>query len=137
MLATVVSCGLVTVQDAGRRGYASVGVPVAGPLHAERYAVAVRLVAGDEAAVDQVAALELLDGSLVLAVGTDAAVAVVGPASCRADRGGTAAPTDVATHVVDAILAAVQRQLGAGAFCYAGRGALVIDAGGAPRCDAS
>ena len=36
---------------------------------------------------------------------------------------------DTATHAVDAILAAVQRQLGAGAFCYAGRGALVIDAG--------
>jgi hypothetical protein len=36
---------------------------------------------------------------------------------------------DAATHSVDVILAAVQRQLGAGAFCYAGRGALVIDAG--------
>ena len=30
---------------------------------------------------------------------------------------------------VDAMLAAVRRQLGAGALCYAGRGALVIEAG--------
>ena len=33
-----------------------------------------------------------------------------------------------AAHAVDAILAATQRELGAGAFCYAGRGALVIGA---------
>jgi hypothetical protein len=48
---------------------------------------------------------------------------------------------DVAAHAVDTILAAVQRQLGAGAFCYSGRGALVVEAGrpadGAPRCGAS
>jgi hypothetical protein len=44
---------------------------------------------------------------------------------------------DGAMHAVDTMLAALQRQLGAGAFCYAGRGTLVIDAGGAPRREAS
>ena len=39
------------------------------------------------------------------------------------------AGADAAMPAVDAILAAVQRQLGAGAFCYAGRGALLIEAG--------
>jgi hypothetical protein len=41
-------------------------------------------------------------------------------------------------RAVDAILAAAQRQLGAGASCYAGRGTLLIGAGQsadeAPRC---
>jgi len=36
---------------------------------------------------------------------------------------------DEAAGAVDTILAEARRQLGAGAFCYAGRGALVVEGG--------
>ena len=100
-LATVVACGLVTVQDGGRRGYAAVGVPVAGPLHRERYEIASTLLVGS--ADGSLPALEVLDGSLVLAAAAPLVAVVVGPARCRVEHPGPRRPGIVAAGVVLAV----------------------------------
>lgn len=116
-LATVAACGVATVQDGGRVGYAGVGVAASGPLHRERYEVASTLLAGR---VDpSVPTLEVLVGDLVLDIADDTCAVVVGPANCRiAEPGGRT--LDVAAHVVVAVRAgerlAVERddRLGSG-----------------------
>ncbi len=67
----------------------------------------------------------LLDAVGSLPVGTRVAALRWGPAEIPLD---VEVGADEA-RAVDAILAATQRQLGAGASCYAGRGALLIGAG--------
>ncbi len=99
-IARVEGCGLVTVQDAGRTGYATVGVPAAGPLHRERYEVAATLLAGEGAR--GVPALELIDGSVALAFAAQATAVVVGPARCRIEEPGRVAVSS-GTHVVVAV----------------------------------
>jgi hypothetical protein len=78
----------------------------------------------------------LLDAVGSLPVGARVAALRWGPAEIPVD---VEVGADEA-RAVDAILAAAQRQLGAGASCYAGRGALLIGAGQsadeAPRCGA-
>lgn len=98
LLATVVSCGLVTVQDGGRRGYAAVGVPTAGPVHRERYEVASTLLTGG--ADGRLPALEILDGSLVLAAETVVAAVVVGAARCHVERPDRRRPAAAAGVVI-------------------------------------
>lgn len=79
----------------------------------------------------------LLDAVESLPAGVRVAALRWGPAEIPVNVEVGAGP---AGHAVDTILAAAQRQLGGGAFCYAGRGALLLGAGpsadGAPRCDA-
>ena len=83
LLATVVSAGLVTVQDGGRRGHAAVGVPASGALHQERYLLATALIGGE---VDEtVPALELLGGELVLHLASACVFCVVGPVDVAVD----------------------------------------------------
>jgi hypothetical protein len=65
----------------------------------------------------------LLDAVESLPAGARVAALRWGPAEIVVDVEVGAGPAE---PVVEAILAAVRRQLGAGAFCYAGRGALVI-----------
>jgi hypothetical protein len=68
----------------------------------------------------------LLDAVGSLPAGVRVATLRWGPAEIPVD---VEVDADQAAHAVDVILAAAQRQLGTGAFCYSGRGALVIDAG--------
>lgn len=68
----------------------------------------------------------LLDAVGLLPAGVRVAALRWGPAEIPV---GVEVAADEAAHAVDAILAAVQQQLGAGAFCYSGRGALVIGVG--------
>ena len=68
----------------------------------------------------------LLDAIGSLPAGVRVAALRWGPAEIPV---GVEVAADEAAHAVDAILAAVQQQLGAGAFCYSGRGALVIGVG--------
>jgi hypothetical protein len=68
----------------------------------------------------------LLDAVESLPAGVRVAVLRWGPAEIPVS---VEVAAGQAAHAVDVIMAATQRQLGAGAFCYAGRGALVIDAG--------
>jgi hypothetical protein len=76
----------------------------------------------------------LLDAVGSLPVGARVAALRWGPAEILVD---VEVGADEA-RAVDAILAAAQRQLGVGASCYTGRGALLIGAGQsadeAPRC---
>jgi hypothetical protein len=67
----------------------------------------------------------LLDAVGSLPVGVRVAALRWGPAEIPVD---VEVGNDEA-RAVDAILAAAQRHLGVGATCYAGRGALLIDAG--------
>lgn len=77
----VVHCGpLTTVQDAGRPGYAALGVGRSGAADARAAGLANRLVGNDEGA----ACLELTFGSATLAFRRAARVAVTG-APCRLD----------------------------------------------------
>jgi hypothetical protein len=77
----------------------------------------------------------LLDAVESLPAGVRVAALRWGPAEIPV---GVDVGTDGAAPAVDAILTAAQQQLGAGAFCYSGRGALVIGASqpahGAPPC---
>jgi len=68
----------------------------------------------------------LLDAVRSLPSGVRVAALRWGPAEIAVD---VEAGAGQAEPAVDAILAAVRRQLGAGAFCYAGRGALVMREG--------
>lgn len=83
VLATVVSCGLATIQDGGRPGFTDVGVPRSGAFHRVRYLVATALLSGvpDE----RRPAIELLGGDLVLALPSAVVLAVVGPARLTVD----------------------------------------------------
>jgi hypothetical protein len=65
----------------------------------------------------------LLDAVESLPAGVRVAALRWGPAEIAVDVEVGAGQAEPA---VDAILAATRRQLGAGAFCYAGRGALVM-----------
>lgn len=125
-LATVARCGLVTVQDGGRRGHGAVGVPVAGPLHRERYAVAARLVGGSRGADGTVPTMELLDGSVVLDVDAPTSIAFVGPGSGRIEAVDDAQRrAEVAANVVV--------EVGAGRRLVverAGRGPVYVAVGG-------
>jgi hypothetical protein len=67
----------------------------------------------------------LLDAVESLPVGVRVAALRWGPAEIPVD---VEVGADESAHAVDAILAAAQRHLGAGASCYSGRGALVIGA---------
>jgi hypothetical protein len=66
----------------------------------------------------------LLDAVESLPVGARVAALRWGPAEISVN---VEVGAGEAAQAVDAIMAATQRQLGAGAFCYTGRGALVID----------
>lgn len=68
----------------------------------------------------------LLDAVGSLPAGARVAALRWGPAEIAVD---VEVGADQAAHAVDAILAAAQRQLGAGACCYSGRGALIIGSG--------
>lgn len=91
----VLSAGLATVQDGGRRGYAAVGVPVSGAWHRQRYLLASSLLGPAE--VDRRPAVEILDGTFSMSVEAVAVVAVVGPA--RLTVGGHRAATGTALAV--------------------------------------
>ncbi|MFN8172324.1 MAG: hypothetical protein U0R65_10705 [Candidatus Nanopelagicales bacterium] len=91
-VARVVACGVATVQDGGRPGYARVGVARSGPLHRERYDVAAALLTGRYDG--RTPTIELLAGALVVEADRDTTVAVAGPAHCRLhlDGAGRRAP---------------------------------------------
>lgn len=89
VIAVVERSGLSTVQDAGRPGWASVGVPRAGAWHQGRYRRATALVGRDDGP-----AVELLAGELVLQMCHPALVAVEGPAELVIDQ--VPAPTRTA-----------------------------------------
>lgn len=84
VLATVRAIGFATVQDGGRFGYQHVGVPVSGAFHRARYLTATTLVNGT--ADPTCPAIELLEGDLVLLVGSDTVIAVVGDATLDVDE---------------------------------------------------
>jgi allophanate hydrolase subunit 2 len=92
VLATVRVPGLATIQDGGRPGFASVGVPTSGAFHRMRYLIATALLSGEPD--EHRPAIELLDGTLALDVVTPTVLAVVGPAVLSIDgrpaAGGTA-----------------------------------------------
>ena len=94
LLAAVVSPGLSTIQDGGRRGHAAVGVPASGALHRERYLLATGLVTGR--IDDRVPALELLGGELVLEFARAGVFGVVGPVHMTLDDQPTAAGSTMA-----------------------------------------
>ncbi len=91
VIATVRTPGLATVQDGGRLGFASVGVPSSGAFHRGRYLIATALLSGEPDA--RRPAIELLDGTLALDLAAPTALAVVGPAALtwdgRRQAGGT------------------------------------------------
>jgi len=89
VLAVVERSGLSTVQDAGRPGWAAVGVPRAGAWHQGRYRRAAALVGRVDGP-----AVELLAGELVLQMRQPALVAVEGPAELVIDE--APAPTGTA-----------------------------------------
>jgi allophanate hydrolase subunit 2 len=103
LLATVARSGLATVQDGGRRGFADVGVPVAGALHSGRYLQATAAIRG--AADPSCPAVEILAGDLVLATHVPVVACLVGSASWTVDgrRAAVAAsvlvPGGVEVHV--------------------------------------
>lgn len=92
VLAIVERPGLATVQDAGRPGWAAVGVPRAGAWHQGRYRGATTLVG-----MHGGPAVELLAGELSLQMHQPTLVAVEGPAVLVID--GEAAPTRTALAV--------------------------------------
>jgi allophanate hydrolase subunit 2 len=93
VIAVVEAVGIATVQDGGRHGHASVGVPVSGALHRLRYRTATALLAGR--VDDRMPAVEILAGDLGLRVGHDTALGVVGPARVTIDGRATANGTVV------------------------------------------
>lgn len=103
LLATVARSGLATVQDGGRRGFADVGVPMAGALHTGRYLQATAAIRG--ASDPSCPAVEILDGDLVLATHVPVVACLVGPAAWTVDgrRAAVAAsvlvPGGVEVHV--------------------------------------
>ena len=96
MIATVTSVGLCTVQDAGRPGHESVGVPTAGAWHRDRHAALAALMTGE--ADPAFPALELTAGHVALSMAVDACVAVCGPGEVVVDGRPIAAGVVVAVH---------------------------------------
>lgn len=92
LLAIVERPGLATVQDAGRPGWATVGVPRAGAWHHARYRRATALVG-----MHGGPAIELLAAELALQMQQPTLVAVVGPGRLVID--GAAAPAGTALAV--------------------------------------
>ena len=92
VLAVVRAPGLATIQDGGRPGFTSVGVPTSGAFHRIRYLIATALLSGEPDGAR--AAVEVLDGTLILDVAVTTVLAVVGPAVLTMDgrrqAGGTA-----------------------------------------------
>ena len=90
----VTASGLTTVQDAGRHGWAHVGVPVAGPADRAAWALANRLVGNPGTA----AALEITLGGLEIVATTDLMLAATG-AHAPATSNGTPLPHGVVWFV--------------------------------------
>ncbi len=93
VIAVVADPGLATVQDHGRRGWTTVGVPVSGAWHRGRHRACVRLVDGSDGS-----AIELLAGHLSLEFERSTTLAVVGPAQVQVD--GRSAPIGASIDVV-------------------------------------
>ena len=83
VLATVSRAGLATVQDGGRRGFADVGVPVAGALHSARYLQATAAIRG--APDPSCPSVEILAGDLVLDTRAPVVACLVGAADWTVD----------------------------------------------------
>jgi len=73
-VAEVISCGITSVQDLGRKGYRALGVPVSGALDKLSAAYANALVGNDP----REAVLEVLGSGIELAFRVDTVVAVTG-----------------------------------------------------------
>lgn len=101
VLATVRTPGLSTIQDGGRPGFTSVGVPTSGALHGVRYLIATALLSGEPD--PRRPAVELLDGTLALDVVASTVLAVVGPAAISVDGRRQAEGTAVRVHAGAAV----------------------------------
>lgn len=83
VVATVRGTGLATIQDGGRPGFTSVGVPTSGAFHRQRYLIATALLSGEPDGHRP--AIELLAGTLTLDLSVSTVLAVVGPAELTMD----------------------------------------------------
>jgi allophanate hydrolase subunit 2 len=89
------SAGLVTLQDAGRDGYQSDGVPLAGALDAHSYRQACLLMSGSDASSSP--AFEILGGRLDVVADAAVEVAVTGAGWLGIE--GRAASADTVHHL--------------------------------------
>lgn len=101
VVATVRGSGLATIQDGGRPGFTSVGVPTSGAFHRVRYLIATALLGGEPDAHRP--AIELLGGTLALDVSVATVLAVVGPVELTMDGQRQARGTAVRVHAGAAI----------------------------------